>query len=308
MNFRFEGTEDPIRIPDRKRIVFLGDSITENGAYIRYLDAFFLKHFPNHRLDFINLGVGSETAAGTHESSHPFPRPCVHERLERALAESRPDWVFFCYGMNDGIYHPFSEERFRLYREGMLRAVEQAERAGARVILMTPPPFDVLSVNGEPLPEGMPDYAFETPYEGYNDEVLGKYADWLERIGAERGCTVVDLREPLLSYIRQRREADPAYKYGDAVHPEEDGHWVMARAILKDAFHIVLERTPAWVEHLDGNFISLVRRRRDVLNAAWREHVGHSNPFKFDALPLEEAERVAEAMLEEIRAAAEQEE
>ncbi|WP_181873109.1 SGNH/GDSL hydrolase family protein [Fontibacillus phaseoli] len=296
-------TDDLLKVPDKKRILFLGDSITENGAYIRYLDAFFLQHFPKRHLELINLGVGGETAAGTHENSHPFPRPCVHERLERALAESKPDWVFLCYGMNDGIYHPFSEERFTLFRNGMIKATEQVQRTGARVILMTPPPYDVLSINGEAQPDGMPDYAFETPYEDYNG-VLGRFADWVKRYGAEQGYTVVDLREPLMSFIAMRREADPAYKYNDGVHPEDDGHWIMAKAILRDVFHIVLERTPEWARSMDGAFIRAVSRRRDVLDAAWREHVGHSSPYKFEALPLEEAKDAAESMLAEIAEAA----
>lgn len=299
-------SEPGLNIPESKRIVFLGDSITENGAYIRYLEAYFLKYLPDHRFDLINLGVGSETAAGTHEASHPFPRPCVHERLERALTETEPEWVFLCYGMNDGIYHPFSEERFKLYREGMMRAVQRVREAGARVILMTPPAYDVKSINGEAMPEGLPDYAFETPYEGYND-VLGTYSSWIKQFGAEQGYTVVDLREPLMEFIRMRREADPSYKYNDGVHPEDDGHWVMARAILKDAFHIVLDRTPDWAESMEGSFIRAVSRRRDMLNAAWREHVGHSNPYKLEALPLKEALSAAEAMLADIVRAAEEE-
>lgn len=299
-------SEPLLSIPERKRIVFLGDSITENGAYIRYLDAYFLKYMPDRRLELINLGVGSETAAGTHEASHPFPRPCVHERLERALAETEPEWVFLCYGMNDGIYHPFSEERFELYREGMMRAAKQVEEAGARVILMTPPAYDVKSINGEAKPEGMAEYAFETPYEDYNG-VLGTYASWIKEFGAKQGYTVVDLREPLMEFIRMRREADPAYKYNDGVHPEDDGHWVIARAILKDVFRIALDRTPDWARSMEGSFIRAVSRRRDVLNAAWREHVGHSSPYKFEALPLEEALNVADAMLAEIARAAEEE-
>ncbi len=297
---------DLLQIPERKRIVFLGDSITENGGYIRYLDAFFLKHFPGHNMELINLGVGSETAAGTHESSHPFPRPCVHERLGRALEECKPDWVFLCYGMNDGIYHSFSEERFKLFQDGMKNAVGQVKQTGARVILMTPPPFDVHSINGEAQPEGLSEYAFETPYEDYNG-VLGRYADWVTGYGAEQGYTVVNLREPLMFFIAMRREADPAYKYNDGVHPEDDGHWIMARAILNDVFQIEAEDTPEWARSMDGSFIRAVGRRRDVLNAAWREHVGHSNPQKFETLPLADALKLADSLLEDIRKLAGQE-
>ncbi|MGG6314012.1 alpha/beta fold hydrolase [Paenibacillus macerans] len=294
---------DFLAIPLRKRIVFFGDSITDNGTYIRDLEAFFLKHLPENRLEWINLGISSETAAGTSENDHPFPRPCVHERLERALAETRPDWAFICYGMNDGIYHPFSPERFEAYRDGISRAVRRVRAAGARVILMTPPPFDVFSIGGEAFPAGMDDYSFERPFAEYN-EVLGRYAAWVREYGEAEGLTVVDVREPLLALIRSKREADPDYRYGDGIHPDEDGHWAMARTILSRVFHVELERVPEWAERGDGEFIRLAGERRAVLNAAWREHVGHTNPNKLATPPLVEALPQAEALLPAILDAA----
>ncbi|MFD1175070.1 GDSL-type esterase/lipase family protein [Paenibacillus puldeungensis] len=297
---------DLLSIPVGKRIVFLGDSITENGTYIRDLDAFFLKHLPQHRLEWINLGVSSETAAGTSEASHPFPRPCVHERLERALQESKPDWVFICYGMNDGIYHPYTAERFEVYREGMCRAAEKVRQAGARLIWMTPPPFDISSVNGEVQPDGAEDYSFDKPFIKYN-EVLGRYATWVREYADEQGETVVDIRKPLMELIGTKREANSDYRYGDGIHPEEDGHWVIARTTLSTVFHIELERSPEWAVQSQGAFIHRVEERRALLNAAWREHVGHSNPNKLDALPLPEALERAERMLPAIYQEAERE-
>ncbi|MGO4271421.1 SGNH/GDSL hydrolase family protein, partial [Paenibacillus sp. TAF58] len=85
-----------------KRIVFLGDSITDEGTYITYLDSYFEQHMPEIPITFINLGISSETASGLTEADHPFPRPCIHDRLARALQESKPDWVVVGYGMNDG--------------------------------------------------------------------------------------------------------------------------------------------------------------------------------------------------------------
>jgi hypothetical protein len=32
--------------------------------------------------------------------------PWVHDRVEPALRIAQPDWVFICYGMNDGNYYP----------------------------------------------------------------------------------------------------------------------------------------------------------------------------------------------------------
>ncbi|MDO3411757.1 GDSL-type esterase/lipase family protein [Saccharibacillus sp. CPCC 101409] len=292
-------------IPRSKRILFLGDSITENGTYIRDLDAVFTRLLPQCGIEWIGLGVSSETAAGTHEITHPFPRPDVHERLDRALAETRPDWVFVCYGMNDGIYHPFARERFDAYRSGMERMVAKIEQAGAQPILLTPPPFDILSVNGRPQPEGLPDYSFDDPYGKY-DEVLGFYSDWLLAYGREKGLKTVDIRRPLHAFIEQNRERNPDFRYGDGVHPDEAGHAVIAHTILKKVFRLEWEQMPEWLSE-DGEFLHLVTERRELLKASWREHVGHSNPYKLDALPLGEALKRVEELLPAIREAARRE-
>ena len=88
---------------------------------------------PGSRFDFINVGLPSETASGLSEPDHPYPRPTVHERLDRILAKTKPDVVFACYGMNDGIYYPFSKERFKKYDEGLNVLIDKVKKAGGLV-------------------------------------------------------------------------------------------------------------------------------------------------------------------------------
>src|SRR5207237_312442 len=104
--------EGRFALRDGQRVVFLGDSITNAGMYVQYLDAYLVTRFPDQKFDLINLGLPSETVSGLSEPDHPYPRPDLHERLERVLNKTKPDIVVVCYGMNDGIYYPFSQERF----------------------------------------------------------------------------------------------------------------------------------------------------------------------------------------------------
>src|SRR5260221_8187643 len=113
------------------RILFLGDSITYSGGFIDEIELYLFTHFPENKPEIINLGLPSETVSGLSEEGHAgraFPRPDLHERLERALDKIKPDMVVACYGMNDGIYYPFSEDRFRKFREGYLK-LEAAVKA-----------------------------------------------------------------------------------------------------------------------------------------------------------------------------------
>lgn len=162
-----------------KRIVFLGDSITYSGQYIESIDAYLAARYPDQPRELLDLGLPSETVSGLSEPGHAggrFPRPDLHERLERVLLKTKPDLVVACYGMNCGIYYPFSPERFQKFQAGILRLRERAEKAGAKVLHITPPTFDPLPIKSRTLPAGLPEYL--QPFEGYN-EVLDQYAEWL---------------------------------------------------------------------------------------------------------------------------------
>src|SRR4051812_47060150 len=148
-----------------KRILFLGNSITWAGNYVTDVEAFLRAQYPKRQWEFINAGLPSETVSGLSEPGHAggsFPRPDLHERLTRVLEQTRPDLVFACYGMNDGIYLPFDEERFRKFKEGTIWLHQRLAKTGARVIHLTAPYYD--EVKGRSA--------------GYA-AVLDRYGDWL---------------------------------------------------------------------------------------------------------------------------------
>ena len=162
-----------------RRIVFLGDSITYAGQYVDFIEAFLAVKFPERAFDIVDVGLPSETASGLSEDGHAggaFPRPGVHERLDRVLAKTKPDLVFACYGMNDGIYLPFAEERFAKFRAGIERLRAKVEAAGAKIIHLTPPTFDAGPIKNRAVAKDAK--GSDKPFEVYND-TLGRYSEWL---------------------------------------------------------------------------------------------------------------------------------
>lgn len=224
------------------KILFLGDSITADGLYIRLIREWLKQHRPDLPVELIPGGVPSETASGLSEAAHPFPRPCIHERLARELAAASPGVTVACYGMNDGIYHPLSEERFSAYQTGMQQLSTQIRGAGAAVVLMTPPPFDAPSMNGRLQPADAADFSYLTPYKDY-DEVLERYAGWLLS-GECPAEGIIDLRTPLLEHIRQERSLNASYRYGDGIHPDAPGHEVIAVTLLRELFGAEPDKLP----------------------------------------------------------------
>src|SRR5437763_6935173 len=77
------------------RIVFLGDSITEQYQYSTYMELYLTTRFPDWDLTFLNAGIGGDTATGGAR------RFAAH-----VLAE-KPTAVTIDFGMNDGGYRDF---------------------------------------------------------------------------------------------------------------------------------------------------------------------------------------------------------
>lgn len=214
------------------RVLILGDSNTHDGKYIAALDLIVRCRMPGSQVEFINAGLASETLSGTSEKQHPWPRPDVHERAARAIEKTKPTVVAWCYGMNDGIYAPPDAERMAKFQAGTRDLIALSRAAGARVVILTPPPFDPLSYKGELAPDGFDDYGFKTPWRNYN-RTLATYAAWL-RDTPGLANAVVDLHTPLTSVIAAWHQTDPKWSSGDGIHPIAAIHWIIAGLIAEE--------------------------------------------------------------------------
>lgn len=205
-------------LENNRRILVLGDSITQGGHYVHYLDAWLVKKFPNRRYEVINAGVSSETISGLSEKGHAggrFPRPCLFERLERVLAKTRPQLIIACYGMNCGIYQPLDPQRSARFQNGHLRLRAAAKQYGAEILHVTPPIFDNHDKHG-----------FD-----YNS-VLTAYSKWMAQ-QTDSGWLVADLHTFMSQKIAAEKTKDKKFTVQrDRVHPNKQGHWIMAQAII----------------------------------------------------------------------------
>ena len=190
------------------------------------------------------------------------------------LEKTKPDLVFACYGMNDGIYLPLDEQRFKAFRDGIVWLRGEVQKSGAKMVHVTPPVFD--EVKG-----GHAGYA----------AVLDRYSDWLVS-QRTNGWDVVDLHTPMRRHLEQQRATNPAYAFSrDGIHPDDFGHWLMAQAILlhlgadeavsaKSAAEL-LKRFP------DGEKV-LCREHQEMIlwRDAWLTATGHKRPGIKAGLPM----------------------
>lgn len=197
-----------------KRVLVLGDSITQGGTYVSFMDYFLQKSRPQLRFELYPLGLSSETLSGLSEAGHAggkFPRPCLFERLGRTLETVKPEVVFACYGINDGIYQPLDEARFKAFQTGVNQLLDRCQAAGVKqVFLVTPPIYDFAAKAGE-----------------FNyDSVMTAYAAWEMQL-KRPGLTVIDLH----TAMRKARDARAEIFSRDRIHPGDDGHLLMARSL-----------------------------------------------------------------------------
>lgn len=287
-----------------RRVVFLGDSITHAGHYIEQVEAYLRLNDSTLRVEFINLGLPSETVSGLSEPGHAggkFPRPELRERLDRVLEKAKPDLVVACYGMNDGIYYPFAEDRFAAYRDGMAHLRERAKAAGAKVLHLTPPVFDPLPIKANTLPIGLAEYP--RPYEGY-DDVLTRYSDWLLDRRTD-GWDVVDVHGPMKAFLEANQTREPSFRFAeDGVHLNRVGHWLIAREVLRHWGVKAPELGPVAAFQVKSGameLLGLVEGKQAVLKAAWLTETGHKRPGMKPGLPMDEANRKAGAIEAEIQ-------
>lgn len=279
-------------LPGARRVLFLGDSITYSGQYVEAVETYLVTRFPSSRIEFLNLGLPSETVSGLSENGHAggaFPRPDLRERLARVLTKVKPDTVIACYGMNDGIYLPYAPERFAAFSNGLVRLREDVTAAGARIIHATPPVFDEKK-GGNP---------------GYG-ATLDRYSEWM--IGQRAaGWNVIDLHAPMKRVLEERRATDPKFFLaGDGVHVGEPGHWIMARQILlhfgaKDLTDITSAADMARAHPKGVEILKLVQQKQRMLKDAWLNDTGHKRPGMSKGLPVAVATARAAALDEQIR-------
>jgi len=102
------------------RVAIVGDSITEQKLYSKYMELYLLACVPQLELTTFQFGWGGERAPG-------FAR-----RMENDFVPWKPTVVTTCFGMNDGSYRPYEAQIGKAYEEGSRLIQKRCKELGAR--------------------------------------------------------------------------------------------------------------------------------------------------------------------------------
>ncbi len=202
---------------DGDRVVFYGDSITDQRLYTTFTETFAVTRFPSQHFTFIHSGWGGDRVSGGGGGP-------VDLRLQRDVLAYKPTVMTIMLGMNDAGYRAFDQGLFTTYADGYKHILDTVQSAlpGIRITVIEPSPFD--------------DVTQPVKFEGGYNAVLLRYAQFVKELGTSKQMQVADLNGPVVAALRKAKEADAAGAQKlipDRVHPGPAGHLLMAEALLK---------------------------------------------------------------------------
>ena len=210
----------PFYLHSGDRVVFYGDSITDQRLYTTFVETYVVTRFPDMNVTFVHSGWGGDRVTGGGGGG-------VDVRLQRDVLPYKPTVVTIMLGMNDAGYKPYDQGLFDTFAKGYEHIIDTLKKAdpGVRITLIKPSPYD--DVTQTPKFEG-----------GYN-AVLIKYGDYLHELAEKDHLDFADLNTPVTSDLKKAMAIDSASAgklIPDRVHPGPAGHLLMAEALL-NAWH-----------------------------------------------------------------------
>jgi lysophospholipase L1-like esterase len=218
---RLFAADSAFYLHDGDRVVFYGDSITDQRLYTVYTELFTVTRYPATNVTFVHSGWGGDRVSGGGGGP-------VDLRLQRDVRIYKPTVVTIMLGMNDGHYTSHKPEDDQVYQTGFrhIIGVLRKEIPGVRITAIEPSPFDDVT------------RPFTLQPDGYN-AVLVSYGHWIEDYSKESNLDVADLNSGVVAVLKNATVTDNALAQKivpDRVHPGSAGHLLMAEQLLK-AWH-----------------------------------------------------------------------
>ncbi len=200
------------------RVAIVGDSITEQKLYSKFLESYLLACSGVPDVKVMQFGWSGERADG------------FANRAENDLATFHPTVVTLCYGMNDGGYQPWKEEIGTAYEKNMRNVLAKLDHLGVKsVVVGSPGAVDTNFFRpGQKMGE-------QPSHVAYND-TLAHLRDIDKKLAAEKHQRFADVHAAMVDAMKKANEKlGPKYDVcgGDGFHPGPNGQLLMAYAFLK---------------------------------------------------------------------------
>lgn len=202
----------------KKKIIFFGDSITQQGAgaggYIKKLDSILVQKNGAANYELIGAGVGGNKIYD------------LYLRMDEDVLAKAPDAVVIFIGVND-VWHKRTSgtgtdpDKFEKFYNAIIKKLKDKNIA---VYICTP------AAIGE-----------KTDFTNPLDGDLNYYATIIRKIAASTNCPLIDLRQSFLDYLKtaNTENKDRGTLTTDGVHLNGTGNIFVAQkmfAVLQQSF------------------------------------------------------------------------
>lgn len=200
-------------LPPNARVAVIGDSITEQKIYSKYIELYLLACTGRNDIKVFQFGWSGERAGG------------FAARLENDLAVFNPNVATTCYGMNDGSYKAYVPEIGAEYEKNMRAVIAGLHKVGVKVMAIGSPGGVDPDFFNRPTVKG----------EVYNDN-LAHLRDIAKKLAEENKQPFANVHDTMMSALAKSKAAlGKGYGPfgGDGFHPAPAGQLLMAQTFLK---------------------------------------------------------------------------
>jgi len=209
----FAADDPAVKFKKGDKIIFLGDSITEQGSdKTGYITLFKKALEDKHKdlgIEVVNAGISGNKV------------PDLQRRLQKDVLDKKPTIVVIYIGINDvwhGLADPAKGTPKDKFKEGLKEIITKIQDGGAKVILCTPTVIDE-----------------KTGGANIGDAKLDEYSDVSRSIAKDTKLPLCDLRKAFVNYLKENNKdnKDKGILTYDGVHLSEMGNKLVCGTMLK---------------------------------------------------------------------------
>jgi len=203
------------------RVAFMGNSITDGGHYHSYIWLYYMTHYPNMRLTMFNVGIGGDNVKQ------------MSDRFEYEILTKKPTVMTLTWGMNDtGYFEWFKPDAATNWAAASVDTAE-ARYAVLDAKLKKHPEFKKVFILGSPYDESTK--SNKKNYYPGKRAAFAKLIDFQQATAIKNGWPYVDFNHPMTEINTKWQQKDSLFSLTphDRIHPDYEGHMVMAYLFLK---------------------------------------------------------------------------
>lgn len=201
------------------RVAFVGNSITDGGHYHSYIWLYYMTHFPFDEMWMANCGIGGDTSDN------------ILKRLDGDVFSKRPNVITLTFGMNDTGYYEYNGSNPEAFGNGKVawahgKYLEIEKRLkglnNTRIVLIGSSPYDDTSKFNKD--------AFKN-----KNSYMQKIVAFQDSAAKANNWGFIDFNAPMTKINQDFQKVDSTFTIcgNDRIHPDNNGHMVMAYLFLK---------------------------------------------------------------------------